>query len=142
MFRSLILTSSMLLPSLAVATVDARIEPVYAEAGQYTASLSARTQSWRLSPLVGQAIDVRPGELCPHTAVPPKGMWIVGRDDSGQPQLVAPSATLLPEGHAGQVALRACDDPELRDSRVAAYGVPRQVLQWLADQSGAVLVND
>ncbi|MCK7593450.1 hypothetical protein [Pseudomarimonas salicorniae] len=126
----------------ASANSQGSLHPVYAEAGQFTAMLDRDAQQWRLAPIVGEAIDVRSAELCPSTIRPVPGLWLVGRDEQGQPQLIAPSATLLPEGHSGRVALRRCDDPALREASVEAYGVPGKVLDWLVSESGAVLVDD
>lgn len=118
------------------------LEPVYVEAGHYSATLDRSGQTWQLTPLVGELLEVRSVELCPSTARPLPGLWMIGRDAQGRPELVAPSATLLPLGHSGRVALRPCDDPALRQSRVQAYGVPGKVLEWLTEEAGAVLVND
>jgi hypothetical protein len=142
MIRSLIALSLLAASGLSQARGDSALEPVYAEAGQYTATLSAGQQHWRLAPIAGTDIEIRSAELCPRTATPPRGLWLLGRDDAGRPELVAPSATLLPNGHRGRVALRSCDDPELRSARVEAYGVPQRVLDLLAAEAGAVLVND
>lgn len=126
----------------AQAAGDHPLHPVYAEAGQFTATLDRSEHAWRLAPIGGEAVEVRGVELCPSTVQPSAGLWFIGRDADGRPELVAPSATLLPEGHSGRVALRACDDPELRSARVEAYGVPGQLLGWLASEAGAVMVDD
>jgi hypothetical protein len=142
------LTAALIL-SLAAANAGAAsaatpnaLTPVYAHAGQYTASLDRDSQRWRLTPIVGEVQEIRSAELCPSTARPAPGLWLVGRDAAGRPELIAPSATLLPQGHSGRVALRACDDPALHSARVEAYGVPGSVLEWLAREAGAVMVDD
>ena len=81
-------------------------------------------------------------DLCQHTEVPLSGLWLLYRDAEGNPQLVAPSITLLPDGHSGRVALRACDDPELQNAQVKAYGVPGNLLNLLISETGAILVDD
>jgi hypothetical protein len=124
------------------ATAPSALSPVYAHAGQYTASLDRDSQRWQLTPIVGEVQEIRSSELCPSTARPLPGLWLVGRDAEGRPELVAPSATLLPQGHSGRVALRACDDPALQSAQVDAYGVPGKVLEWLVREAGAVMVDD
>lgn len=138
--RSLCLVTGLALA--ASAAVAGELDPVYAHAGQYTATLDRNGHAWQLTPIVGEALEVRSSGLCPSTARPTPGLWIIGRDAEGRPELIAPSATLLPAGHSGRVALRSCDDPALRASRVEAYGVPGKVLEWLAEEAGAVLVDD
>lgn len=138
--RSLGLATGLILA--ASATLAGDLDPVYAHAGQYTATLDRQGNTWQLTPIVGDALEVRSAELCPSTARPLPGLWLIGRDAEGRPELIAPSATLLPAEHSGRVALRACDDPALRAARVEAYGVPGKVLEWLADEAGAVLVDD
>lgn len=142
----LLTTSAVLAASLAwPIAADARsnpLDPVYTAGNQYTASLQASTQLWRLAPLDGNDVEIRAATLCPHTALPTRGLWLVGRDAEGRPELVAPSATLLPAGHSGRIALRRCDDPQLLDRSQPAYGVPTPVLELLAAQTGAVLVDD
>lgn len=142
MYRSLIALSLLAVSGLSQARGDSGIEPVYADAGQYSATLAAAQQHWTLAPMAGTDIEIRSAELCPRTTTPPRGLWVIGRDADGRPELVAPSATLLPEGHSGRVALRSCDDPELRSASVQAYGVPQRVLDLLIAEAGAVMVND
>jgi hypothetical protein len=142
MYRSLLLAAALATPLAAFANIDRSITPVYIEGGQYTATLQARSQAWRLTPLDGGDVAIQPGAMCPHTALPVKGLWLIGRDAEGRPELVAVSATLLPAGHSGRIALRSCDDASLRDASQPAYGVPAQVLAMLVEQSGAVLVDD
>lgn len=142
MIRPLLSVLLLSLPLLASARVERSVDPVYLAGNQYTASLSPASQMWTLAPLDGNDVEIRPASLCPHTTVPAPGLWVVGRDADGRPELIAPSATLLPEGHSGRIALRACDDPVLRDSGAPAYGVPAAVLDLLVAQTGAVLVDD
>ncbi len=142
MNRSLVLIAALAMPLAAAANIDRSIDPVYSEGGQYTATLQARAQAWRLTPLDGNDIAIRSDASCPHTALPAKGLWLIGRDAAGRAELVAVSATLLPAGHSGRIALRSCDDTSLRDASQPAYGVPTQVLAMLLEQSGAVLVDD
>jgi hypothetical protein len=140
--HTVLAAAALALPLAAAAYVERPLDPVYAAAGQYTASLQARAQLWRLMPLDGNDVEIRSDAVCPHTALPARGLWLIGRDAEGRPELVAVSATPLPAGHSGRIALRRCDDPILGDGSSAAYGVPAPLLQMLMAQSGAVLVDD
>ena len=136
------LVATLMSPLSASASIERSLDPVYLPGNQYTARLQPSTQLWRLAPLHGTDVEIRASALCPHTAVPPRGLWLLGRDSDGRAELVAPSATLLPPGHSGRIALRACDDPQLGDATQPAYGVPAQVLELLLAETGAVLVDD
>jgi hypothetical protein len=142
MIRPLMLAAALVVSANAAAKIERSLDPVYAIGSQYTATLSAARQLWRLTPLDGNDIEVRSESLCPHSALPGKGLWLVGRDADGRAELVAVSATLLPDGHSGRVALRRCDDPTLNDAAEPAYGVPAPLLDMLVEHSGAVLVDD
>lgn len=115
------------------------IDPVYLAGSQYTAVLQHGLQRWTLSPQTGPDLEIRSIAPCPHQTVPGKGLWLIGRAADGSLELVAPSATLLPAGHSGRVALRSCEGAV--DPATPAYGVPGQVLELLAAHSGAVLVD-
>jgi len=142
MLRTLIATALFATAFAGNAKTTPEFAPVYRAGSEYTATLSIRDQRWQVAPLVGAELNVQSDVLCPRATLPPKGLWIVGRDAEGRPELIAPSATLLPPGHSGRVALRACDDPALRDGSQSALGVPAMVLQRLATSSGAVLVDE
>lgn len=142
MLRSLFTAALLIVPLAVSASTGGSLDPVYTAGNQYTATLTPATQLWRLAPLAGTDVEIRSAELCPHTTVPPRGLWLVGRDADGRAELVAPSATLLPPGHSGRVPLRRCDDPQLRNPTEPAYGVPATVLELLLAQTGAVLVDD
>jgi hypothetical protein len=142
MIRTLLFAAALTLPLAATARIERTLEPVYSSGNQYTASLSAGSQVWRITPLDGRDAEYRAEVLCPHSTTPAKGLWLLGRDADGRAELVAVSATLLPEGHSGRVALRDCSDPALNDAQRPAYGVPGPVLAMLVEHSGAVLVDD
>jgi hypothetical protein len=142
MSRFLLLAAALVLPLAATARIERTLEPVYSSGNQYTASLSAAQQLWRITPLDGNDAEYRAELPCPHSTTPAKGLWLLGRDAEGRAELVAVSATLLPEGHSGRVALRDCDDPALNDAQQPAFGVPAPVLAVLVEHSGAVLVDD
>ncbi|MCB1552336.1 MAG: hypothetical protein KDJ14_00910 [Xanthomonadales bacterium] len=142
LYTAMLATSLMVAPSPSQAAANDDLSPALQAGSEYTATLHTHSQSWRLSPVAGGDLDVRGADLCPHTEVPPSGLWLLDRDAEGNPQLVAPSITLLPDGHSGRVALRACDDPELQNAQVKAYGVPGNLLNLLISETGAILVDD
>ncbi len=119
---------------------DNGLDPVYLSGSQYTALLQPGLQRWTLSPQAGADVEIRSVAPCPHQVVPSRGLWLIGRDEAGRLELVAPSATLLPEGHSGRIALRACEEAT-GSGDAPAYGVPAPVLELLAANSGAVLVD-
>jgi len=123
-------------------TVPASIAPpadtaaVYTAGSQYTATLTQTGSHWRLQPVAGQDVAISTG-TCSTGAMVAPGLWLLVRDHQGGLELVAPSATTLPAGHSGRVALRACDQAHGRD-----LAVPQTVLDLLADGTGAILVED
>ena len=113
--------------------------PVYLEAGQYRAVLDQTHRYWKLLPLDGQDLVVsNPDIYCRADARVPAGLWLVGRDDAGRVELRAPSATTLPDGHDGTIALRACNE----GGGSEALHVPVTLLDWLAANAGAVWIDD
>lgn len=121
--------------------IETSLTPVYIASSQYTAILEPSLQRWTLAPQVGSDLQIRNVTPCAHQTVPAKGLWLIGRGADGGLELVAPSATLLPEGHSGRIALRSCETAASEDG-IKAYGVPDQVLDLLADNTGAVFVDD
>lgn len=116
-----------------------RVEPVYVEGGQYTARLFQATRSWRLMPVDGQDLVItNPDIYCRTDAAAPKGLWLVARSPEGRVELRAPSATALPDGHAGQIALLPCGT----DGEPTALHAPQTLIDWLAAYNGAVYIDD
>jgi hypothetical protein len=132
--------AALVLSNVSAAQQDNALEPVYLESSQYTATLQPQLQRWTLAPQIGGDLEIRSTAPCPHQVVPSKGLWVIGRDAEGGIELIAPSATLLPAGHSGRVALRSCDAAGDTTSG-PAFGVPERVLELLAAHSGAVLVD-
>ena len=128
-------------PAATAEPIESSLTPVYVASSQYTAILEPSLQRWTLAPQVGSDLQIRSVTPCAHQTVPAKGLWLIGRDANGGLELVAPSATLLPEGHSGRIALRSCETATAVNG-VKSYGVPDQVLELLADNTGAVLVDD
>jgi subtilisin family serine protease len=111
-------------------------EPVYVAGGSYTAVLDQHAKRWTLLPLDGQDFEIRAnGASCAVTETIPSGVWLVGRDAQGRPELVAPSATLALAGQE-RVALHDCGE---KGPGIAA---PRPLIDWLASNTGAVYVED
>jgi hypothetical protein len=123
----------------AVAT-SAQAQAVYFDGGQYTAALEQHTHHWRLLPMQGDDVDVSDGaSACANRLHVPHGVWMVTRNTAGQPQLLAPSATLLPGGFPQQLELRACSD-DVDDANVLR--VPDVVLDWIKNNVSSVMIND
>lgn len=115
--------------------------PVYSEGSQYTAVLQQGAGHWRLTPAYGQDLLIHADEADCGSDNPalPKGLWMLVRESDGSAALLAPSFTALPDGHPERVALRDCDaanEPGL------ALNLPRPLLDWIAQSSGAVLLTD
>ena len=139
--RSLFAIAGLALSVGAAANVPVEsLAPVYIEGGQYTAVLSQRTQAWRLLPQDGIDLAVSSnGAGCHAGGHVPAGVWIVTSDAQGRPVLTAPSATELPAGHPGQVALRACGEPADGRPYIAA---PQGLIDWITYNTGAIYVED
>jgi hypothetical protein len=141
--RLLFATVAALVAVAAAAAMPGRpkapLEPVYVEGGQYTARLFQTTRSWRLMPVDGQDLVVtNPDIYCRTDAAAPKGLWLVARTPQGQVELRAPSATALPDGHAGQIDLLPCGS----DGDATALHAPQALIDWLAAYNGAVYIDD
>lgn len=109
--------------------------PVFTAASQYTAVYRQSQGQWRILPATGQDLAIATGD-CPAGRAIPAGLWLVTRDDDGRVQLLAPSATALPDGASDTVAVRACDQAE-----AGALRLPQPLIDLLASESGAVLVE-
>jgi hypothetical protein len=115
--------------------------PVYSEGGQYTAVLQQGAGHWRLTPVHGQDLLIHADEADCGSDNPalPSGLWMLVRESDGSAALLAPSVTALPAGHPERVALRDC---EAVDEPGLALNLPRPLLEWIAQSSGAVLLTD
>ncbi len=132
--------TTLAIPNVGAAQQESALDPVYMEASQYTAMLQPQLHTWTLAPQIGSPVEIRSAEPCPHQVVPSKGLWVIGRDANGGIELIAPSATLLAAGQSDRIALRSCETAN-DASAGPAYGVPESVLDMLAANSGAVLVD-
>jgi|CXWL01.1.fsa_nt_gi hypothetical protein len=112
--------------------------PQYVAGGQYTAVLAQTAGNWQLLPLDGDDRSVAAAD-CQQSVYLPSGVWLINRDIRGRPELVAPSTTALPKGLKDRVKLIACDAPKTRESALRA---PRELVQYLAEHTGAVRIDN
>jgi hypothetical protein len=129
------IAAAVLASGAAMANIPA--PPAYFESGQFSASFAQDSRHWQLLPLAGDAVDIV-DRACANTLHLPRGLWLVTRDSADHLQLLAPSTTQLPAGFPEQVPLVACGTGGAR----GAFGVPDIVLSWLADNSGAVMIDE
>src|SRR4249919_1831999 len=128
--------AAALTPAVAAAQTQDSDAPQYIAGSQYTAELNQTTGHWHLLPANGQDVVIDTG-TCATGAVHPKGLWLLVRDANGRPELLAPSTTPLPAGSPDRIAIRACDQATGRE-----LAVPQVVIDLLAADTGAVLLND
>lgn len=106
----------------------------------YSAKFSSIRNDWQVFRPDGRSLRVLPDADCHNDLAPPEGLWLLTRNAQGAPELLAPSALALPTAHSGHVALLTCDAPApVGDEQVLR--VPRQLLGWLANNTGAVYVG-
>lgn len=111
-------------------------EPVYVAGGSYTAVLDQQAQRWTLLPLDGRDFEIRAtAGSCGSGTTIPAGVWLVGRDAAGNPELVAPSATRAGAGQE-RIALHDCGEAG------AGLAAPQPLIDWLATNAGAVYVEE
>lgn len=107
---------------------------------QYTAVWRQTADRWQWLPLDGRDLDVATEAHCADAAAVPPGLWLLARDDEGRLELLAPSVTPLPPGHADRVALRRGCDADGADA--SALALPQTVFDWLANNVGVVRIDD
>jgi hypothetical protein len=122
------------LAALAPLSAQAAIEPV---PGSYSARLELDARRLRLFDPSGAVLDLS-FEGCGESVRLPAGIWLLSRDQAGQPVLLAPSATALPRGHAGEVSVATCTD----GADAAALRLPAALLQTLEDHASAIFVAE
>jgi len=130
------LLAAALTPAVAGAQTLESDAPQYIAGSQYTAELNQTTGHWRLMPANGQDVVIDTG-TCATGAVHPNGLWLLVRDASGRPELLAPSTTPLPTGSSDRIAIRSCDQAAGNE-----LAVPQVVIDLLTADTGAVLLND
>jgi hypothetical protein len=110
-------------------------EPIYQAGSQYTAILNTQSSQWHMVPRIRQ--DFTQSEKdCRTNAVIPTGLWLVTRDGNGNPELLAPSQTILPVGHSGRIPIISCSD--LQSNGLA---IPAKMIDWLSKNTGAIYVE-
>lgn len=121
--------------------VASPLAPIYDEGGHFTARLNQGTRTWRLLPFDGQDLVIgNPDIYCRSNARVPEGLWVVAPVAGGGIELRATSGTIVPEGHNGLIALRACGESAATDS--ATLHAPQVLIDWLTAHSGAVFIDD
>ena len=129
------LITSILLSSPAMSS-EPDIDSVYQAGGQYTAVLNSANAQWRLLPSDGQDFVIQLDDNCRSNAKIPAGLWLLTRDTNGQAELLAPSHTVLPEGHSGRVPVVSC-----ADQKNNALAIPASLIEWLGNNTGAIYVQ-
>ena len=135
MKRISLLIASVLLSSSALSS-ELDSNPIYQAGGQYTAVLNSQNAQWRLLPSDGQDFAIQLDDSCRSSARVPAGLWLLTRDANGQPELLAPSQTVLPAGHSGHIPLVSCADQQGN-----ALAVPASLIEWLGNNTGAIYVE-
>ncbi len=107
---------------------------------QYTAVWQQTVDRWQWLPLDGRDLDVAGEAHCADTATVPPGLWLLARDEQGRPELIAPSVTPLPPGQPDRIPLHRGCDADGADAR--ALALPQVVFDWLANNVGAVRIDD
>lgn len=112
----------------------ARVTP-----GQYSAVLHVQQGNWQVLDPSGASLQVE-ATGCPGNPLLPPGLWLLTRDAAGAPELIAPSATPLPPGHAGHIALRACGSAQSGRDAAASLQVPEALIATLEQNASAILI--
>lgn len=110
--------------------------PQYIAGSQYSAKLEQTTGRWELSPI--DAADSEVLSTCKQQVYLPQGIWLLNRDRQGNLELQAPSGTALPPGHRGRVQLVSCEAAGAQPNSLRA---PSTLINWLAEHTGAVMVD-
>ncbi|MGH8109860.1 MAG: hypothetical protein ACREO1_14210 [Arenimonas sp.] len=129
------LITSILLTSAAFGS-EIDTTPVYQDGSQYTAVLDSQNAKWRLLPSDGQDFAIQLDQSCKSTAKVPAGLWLLTRDTEGNPELLAPSQTVLPAGHSGHIAVVGCNEEQ-----ADGLALPASLIEWLSDNTGAIYVK-
>lgn len=110
--------------------------PQFQAGSQYSARLEQTAGRWQISPLDAQDREVL--SRCKQQVYLPQGVWLLNRNRQGQLELQAPSGTALPPGHKGRVQVVSC---EAAGAQPNALRAPAGLVDWLAENTGAVLVE-
>lgn len=121
--------------SLSVPATPRRAQELFL-AGSYGARLQTSNQSWQLFDDEG-AVTRLHFEGCGAPVELPPGLWLLTRDRGGAPKLIAPSATALPPGHAGEIALAACGETASANT----LQLPAALITTLESHASSILVQ-
>jgi hypothetical protein len=136
--RSLPYSLTLLLAGALASPVGARdAEPVFTAASQYTALLEQKRGRWRLLSPDGADLIVEVAARDCRESRLPLGIWMLTRDASGRPSLLAPSVTRLPAGHPELVALLPCGER----ADAASVSAPASLIEWLSQRVGSIRVE-
>ena len=131
----------LLLPLSVLATVRPPADDgIFVEGARYDAVLDPHAGVWRLLSPSGPERRLRVADRCLGGALPPAGLWLLTREDDGDPLLVALSSTPLPPGHSGRIAVVDCG-PHAPLPDAEAIAVPPGLRAWLQQHTGTVYVT-
>ena len=134
MKRITTLILSIMLSSTALSSISIT-NPVYQAGSQYTAVLDTQISQWHMVPRIQQDI-AQYDKHCHSNVEIPVGLWLLTRDSNGNPELLAPSQTRLPNGHSGRIALISCSDKQSK-----GLAVPAKMMDWLSKNTSAIYVK-
>ncbi len=110
--------------------------PQFTAGSQYSARLEQTSGRWELTPIDAEDREVL--SQCRQQVYLPEGIWMLNRNRQGSLELQAPSGTALPPGHRGRVQLVSCDSAGAQPNALRA---PSTLINWLAEHTGAVMVE-
>ncbi len=110
--------------------------PQFTAGSQYSATLEQTSGRWQLTPI--DAEDREVVSECKQQVYLPQGIWLLNRNRQGNLELQATSGTALPPGHNGRVQLVSC---EAAGAQPNALRAPGELVAWLAEHTGAVMVD-
>lgn len=138
--KTMLTTLLLTLPLAATAAiVPPADDGVFVEGSRYDAVLDPNAGTWRLLSPDGPERRLRVADRCLGGSAPPAGLWLLSRDDRGNPELIALSSTALPPNHTGRIAMVDCG-PHAPLPSAHAIAVPPGLRAWLQQHSGTIYV--
>jgi hypothetical protein len=122
------------LAGLATTSAHASVEPA---PGSYSARLDPEARQLHVYDPSGAVLQFQVSG-CGEGLSMPTGLWLLSRDSQDRPVLLAPSATELPKGHPGAIAIVRCG--EHFDGQ--ALRLPAAILQTLEDHASAIFISE
>lgn len=139
LFALTLSTAALAAPAPQPAAPEAPMAELPVLASQYNAVLSTRAGRWQLFDHEGPRLQFE-ANGCRSSALLPPGLWLLTRDAEGQPVLVAPSATPLPAGHSGQIAIRPCGSLQEGRDPASSVQLPEPLIATLEQHASAILI--